>query len=66
MMTTHLGLVPAVFLCADQHEEGLDLQVAWHCVGCHVAQSDFGALFPFSFIVKSGALLVLLVVDVVR
>ena len=65
MLTTYLGLVPAVFLCPDQDEEGLDLQVAGHCAVCHVAPSDFGALFPFLLIVKSGALPVSLVVDVV-
>jgi hypothetical protein len=65
MMMIYLGLGPAIFLCANQHEESLDLQVAWHCAVCHVAPSDFGALFPFLLIVKSGALPVSLVVGVV-
>ncbi|KAM0697126.1 hypothetical protein Q7P36_003197 [Cladosporium allicinum] len=65
-MMTYLGLVLAAFLRADQHKEGFDMQVAGRCAIRQVAQSDIGALFLFPFIVKSGALLILLVADVVR
>ena len=65
-MMTYPGLVPAMFLRVDQHEEGLDMQVVGRCAIRQVVQSDIGALFPFPFIVKSGALLILLVADVVR
>lgn len=66
VIVTYLGFIPTEFFCANQPDEGLDLQLAWHCAVCHVAQADFRTLFPPSFIVKSSALLILLVVDIVR
>ena len=42
------------------------MQVAWRCAICYAVQTDFDTLFSFPSIVKSGALVKLLVVNVVR
>ena len=64
-VVTHLGVVPAS-LCTDQHDEGFDVHVAWHCAIFQVVPAKFHTLSVFTLILKSGALLVLLIVDVVR